>query len=348
MTLDLSKAIVHDIPADDSLHSSSRLVFPGRCLDRQGADYRVPRDTVFIPAGQQTWDSKFYDGLRVLLDRSPPPIHLPRSVTVARLDRLPGQDRQLEGKRWTLTWTDITAEVVVSGQNYPVRCSFTVYHKYDKGRGEANWRIYAVITPKMSQLPPGGVKTLEKLDSVELRLRYGRETTSKESALTLGPNPRKNNLSRPEGDKEEATTQRHQYVVLSPGEFEWISPERESFARAHMRMDPTCADLLEREHFRTHGQIYRFVPHSSATWFQAELRDVALIGIPRCSLLVPISSDGMRFMGEVSKQFGYTPGPKSGTSYQLCEWSLPAFADSVDDFERPEAYGKVNMQGGGC
>jgi hypothetical protein len=335
----LKSTNIVDIP---TVLMTNTLEVSGVAMPLSGVDAkRSAVDMVeFRANGSLAWEQPHYDGLRVLLKKFPPPIRLPRSVTVARADKLPNEDVLLEGKRWTLTWVDNSTKILVGDVMYPVHCAFSVYHKFDKQRGEANWRIFAVIKPKNSSLPPGGVSSLEKLSSVTLLIPSDEGIVAKDSVLTLGANNRKNNLVRPEDSHESTSGVTYSHLNLSAHEFEWVMPDREGFARAYKRSVVANADLLEREHFRTQPTVYRFAPHSCATWFKAELRDAALMGIPRCSLIVPISQEGRAFVDAAAERFRCQPGPRIDGGYQLCDWALPAFADNEAEFTLPKAYGE--------
>lgn len=336
MSCELPLAKMVNVPA--AIAHASTLGLPDRAaLRAQGSTHSMGGTQFRADPRGPSWDSPYYDGLRLLLKKFPPPIRLPGSVSVARADRLPEQDPLLEGKRWTLTWTESGAEVFAANRSFPVRCTFTVYHKYDKVRQEANWRIYAIIRPNERVLSEGDSRILADLRSVTLRLRTPQGEASKESVLTVGPNPKKNNLARPSGDDRGGTHDTYSYVILSAHEFEWVSTDRESFARSKRGAHSDASDLLEREHFKTQPTSYRWTPESSAVSFVQELCQSALIGIPRATLMAPRTTEGLTFFmktGEVaaaqpfSSKIKLSPGELRGDN-QLFKIELPAFADSL-------------------
>jgi|GEM_PF-4889591 len=327
---------VVDIPSTQHTCNGQKLVLPARPLDRNSSVYVVAPNTEFKTQEGYPWASPFYHGLKVLLAKFPPPIELPQSVSVYRTDKLPGMDNNIEGKLWTLTWSE-KAHIVLHGVEYGARCSFTVYHKYDKNRSEANWRVYVVVKPDSSSLPPRGFSEYEALGTVVLKLARPASCRApgseiKEALVTTGHNPRKNNLVRPSNGLGDLASCKDTYVVLDAHEFEWVSAHAESHARAKKQSSNAAAILLDREHFLTQPTGFRFTVASSLDWFYDEMQDSALIGIPKATLFFPQGDTVAPLLKQIAKKLRVNEAKVQGGEQRVA-LSLSAFAHSPVDLD---------------
>ena len=231
MSKELSRV---DVPNVTDVSSGlAALSVPPRPRDTSGNRYVIDPTTEFMVEYGCQWHDPYFDGFRTLLGIAPPPITLPAQVRVSRKDIAAASNDSVEGKKWTITWTEPVEISVGNAKRYNARCSFVVYHKFDCSQSQANWRINAKIEPIKSGLSTAEQTMLALRQSATLHLKRGGQVYNISSVVSISQTQKDNILIRPPCEKP---AQHDSYFVLEPQQFEWCTPVQASFARARRHL----------------------------------------------------------------------------------------------------------------
>lgn len=240
------------------------------------------------------WGDDRFDGLRALLQKFPPPIALPTTGDVlveAPRIKPTGADHQIEGTKWTMRWLDQRAEIVDGDTHLPAICSFKVYHKYDKLRDDANWRVDVVV-----RLAPEASPSIELKDRIrnsqpcELRIPTGTENrpswTTKDVLIkaTRDRSAKAHKLSKETSkvSDPQPTDDSPPYAVVCPEELNWIDDIAFSYAR-----NRRTNSILDATHFTTqptHILTNQSFSKLFGAWIAEQIAFCGAVGIPRFSV----------------------------------------------------------------
>lgn len=240
------------------------------------------------------WSDKRFDGLRALLQKFPPPIALPTTGDVlveAPQIKPTGADHQIEGTKWTLRWIDQRAKIVDGDTHLPAICSFKVYHKYDKLRDDANWRVDVAVRLASEARPSKELnERIRNSQPCELRIPIGTENapswTVKE-VLIRDPGDRSAKTHKLSKDPSKLSASQFTddlppYTVVYPEELNWINDAAFSYARTRR-----TNSILDGTHFTTQP-TYIFTTQSFSgtfgAWVGEQVAFCRIVGIPRFSV----------------------------------------------------------------